>query len=261
MLLSLTMPRSITHMRSAWPKRFSIFSTTFSTVVTSVWLPAKTSKLSGNPSGVQTRPIHTFRSRSAKLPHRQNSCHIGPCDFLATRLDQFSEQLVKPQPAPKCQGQKNAPKLPHPLHAQILQIRQLPTRILKRLPVPIEKVPFFGPGPPPLQQGFQIFPSSREILLREFLQTGHPPLTRPALGANRLAQPPIFVNLSVESLAVFAQKHAASVCASSAQINGLFSTTWPQTPGDQNSSSIDQPPWSFASTKNPVLSSLLRNLG
>jgi hypothetical protein len=43
MFFSLTMPRSITQMRSACPKRSSIFATISSTVVTSVRLPAKTS--------------------------------------------------------------------------------------------------------------------------------------------------------------------------------------------------------------------------
>ena len=44
---------------SAWPKRSSILRTMSSTVATSARLPVKTSKFKGNPSGVQTNPMHT----------------------------------------------------------------------------------------------------------------------------------------------------------------------------------------------------------
>src|SRR3990167_6254866 len=49
-LSSLTIPLSITHTPSAYPYFFSIISTISLRVVTSVRLPSKTSKESGNPS-------------------------------------------------------------------------------------------------------------------------------------------------------------------------------------------------------------------
>lgn len=59
MLVSLTMPRSITHTRSAAPYFSSIILRICSTVVTSALLPENTSQESGSPSGVQTSPMHT----------------------------------------------------------------------------------------------------------------------------------------------------------------------------------------------------------
>ncbi len=59
MFASLTMPRSMTQIRSAVPNFVSIAVTISSTVVTSARLPGNTSKDSGKPSGVQTRPMHT----------------------------------------------------------------------------------------------------------------------------------------------------------------------------------------------------------
>jgi len=58
-LAALTMPRTITQMRSAAPYFSSIARTISSTVLTSARLPANTSKESGRPSGVQTKPMQT----------------------------------------------------------------------------------------------------------------------------------------------------------------------------------------------------------
>ena len=56
---SLTIPRSKTQMRFAFPYFASIISTISSSVVTSFLLPAKTSYPRGKPSVVTTSPMHT----------------------------------------------------------------------------------------------------------------------------------------------------------------------------------------------------------
>jgi hypothetical protein len=132
---------------------------------------------------------------------------------------------MKSEPAPECQDQKNRAILPHPLHAQVLQIGQLPTQTFRSFGSPIEKIPFFGRGSSPVQQRFQVLPSCRKVLFGELPQTRHHTLTWTSIGANRLAQSPILVDLPIESLAVFPKKHARIFQPARKENKGPFSTT------------------------------------